>query len=145
MATADRVGATLIIANDPDADRMAVAEKAPAAAGGAWRVFTGNETGVLLAHWLWTKRAERVAAAPPSPPSALPPLMIASTVSSKMLAAFAEAESFAFQETLTGFKWMGNASECRWSCFKLHPATPTLPPARSGCGAGSRTGGRLCL
>ena len=92
---------------------MAVAEKAPATAagGGQWRVFTGNETGVLLAHWLWTQWKSRRGAggAAPPPPGAPPPLVIASTVSSKMLAAVAAAEGFAFQETLTGFKWMGNA------------------------------------
>lgn len=127
MATADRVGATIIVANDPDADRMAVAEKG--SSDHQWRVFTGNETGVLLAHWLWTKYCEKKC---PRDPEAPLPLMIASTVSSKMLAAVAAAEGFAFQETLTGasgsslnaghdpdlsagrarvsgFKWMGNA------------------------------------
>jgi phosphoglucomutase / phosphopentomutase len=110
MATADRVGASLIIANDPDADRMAVAEKARADTGGQWRVFTGNETGILLAHWLWTKYQEQSSASAPASAAAAPPVrMIASTVSSKMLASMASAEGFVFQETLTGFKWMGNA------------------------------------
>src|SRR5690606_18073778 len=39
-ATADKVGADLVLANDPDADRLAVAIPAP---GGGWRALTGNE------------------------------------------------------------------------------------------------------
>jgi phosphomannomutase len=118
MATADRSGATLIIANDPDADRMAVAEKAPLSSGGQWRVFTGNETGILLAHWLWSKHQESHEATAGS--HGLPPRMIASTVSSKMLASMAEAEGFTFQETLTGFKWMGNAVSSIAFCRALN-------------------------
>jgi phosphomannomutase len=77
MAAADRAGATLIIANDPDADRMAVAEKG---AEGQWRVFTGNETGILLAHWLWTKHQEGAAQKGGTGAGSAPPRMIASTV-----------------------------------------------------------------
>lgn len=113
MATADRSGCTLILANDPDADRLAVAEWVPASEPararprqavdkGEWRVFTGNEIGALLAHWQWTCHV----AAGGTPAGVV---MIASTVSSKMLASMAEKEGFTFQETLTGFKWMGNA------------------------------------
>lgn len=66
-AAADRIGARLVLANDPDADRLAAAERcSPAAGGGAsvgWRPFTGNEIGILLAHWVWTNTLARGGAA----------------------------------------------------------------------------------
>ncbi|KAF2088430.1 phosphoglucomutase-2 [Saccharata proteae CBS 121410] len=94
--TADAAGSTLIIASDPDADRLAVAEKFD----GVWHQLTGNQVGILLAsHILSTypedQPRERMA-------------MLASAVSSRMLATMAEAEGFHFSETLTGFKWLGN-------------------------------------
>lgn len=46
IKTAEAHGADFIIANDPDADRMAMAERA---ADGSWKLFTGNETGAILA------------------------------------------------------------------------------------------------
>ncbi|KAL0257799.1 hypothetical protein SLS55_006964 [Diplodia seriata] len=93
---ADEVGSTLIIASDPDADRLAVAEKVDA----KWHQFTGNQVGVLLAaHILSTypkdKPLEKLA-------------MLASAVSSRMLSTMADTEGFKFEETLTGFKWLGN-------------------------------------
>lgn len=113
MATADAAGDQLILANDPDADRLAVAEwvpeggdgawrkRAPGEAGGAWRVFTGNEIGALLAAWAWRCHVEAGGRGEGA-------VMLASTVSSKFLGAMARAEGFTFEETLTGFKWMGN-------------------------------------
>ncbi|CAH0484925.1 unnamed protein product [Peronospora farinosa] len=47
IETAEANGASLILANDPDADRLAVAERDPSSKSG-WRIFTGNEIGVLL-------------------------------------------------------------------------------------------------
>lgn len=41
-----------------DADRLSAAERCPSASGG-WRVFSGNEIGALLAHWVWTNFRER--------------------------------------------------------------------------------------
>lgn len=56
MATADNHGHCLIIANDPDADRLALAEKQLHVGNDSktvpyWRVFTGNEIGAVLGWW----------------------------------------------------------------------------------------------
>ncbi|KAL4640334.1 phosphoglucomutase-2 [Arapaima gigas] len=104
FALADKEGATVVLANDPDADRLAVAEKQKS---GQWRVFSGNELGALLGWWLFYCWKERH-----SEPAALKDVyMLASTVSSKILRAIALKEGFHFEETLTGFKWMGNRAK----------------------------------
>ena len=98
---ADRHNAQLILANDPDADRLAVAERLP----GGWHVFTGNELGALLGHWAWRCWRKRHPTAEASRVR-----MVGSAVSSKFLARMAAKEGFQFVETLTGFKWMGSRS-----------------------------------
>ena len=50
--TGSSTGSRLLLANDPDADRLAVAEQSTSAPGG-WLTFSGNEIGILLADWLW--------------------------------------------------------------------------------------------
>ncbi|KAL5460508.1 hypothetical protein EMCRGX_G033959 [Ephydatia muelleri] len=103
MKEADRHGSCIILATDPDADRLAVAERDQSS--GHWRIFTGNEVGTLLGWWAFTTYKER---RPHFDGSKVH--MLASTVSSKLLKSMAEVEGFQFQETLTGFKWMGNVS-----------------------------------
>lgn len=90
----------LILASDPDADRLAVAERKK---DGSWHVFTGNEIGALLGHWSWVCWRQQH---PTSEASQVH--MIGSTVSSKFLASVAAYEGFNYTETLTGFKWMGS-------------------------------------
>jgi phosphoglucomutase / phosphopentomutase len=101
IETAEANGARLILANDPDADRLAVAEQDPETK--QWKIFTGNEIGVLLGHW---ELMQYLQSHPDADRSQL--YFVASTVSSKMLRAVALAEGLNFDETLTGFKWMGN-------------------------------------
>jgi phosphomannomutase len=103
MATAEREGAPVILANDPDADRLAVAERQR---DGEWRILDGNEIALLLADWLWRNYTERH---PDADRSKI--VMINSTVSSKILAAMAEKEGFHYRETLSGFKWLGNLAD----------------------------------
>jgi phosphomannomutase len=112
METAERNNCSLILANDPDADRLAVAEweplsgipgEAPKEGTGQWRVFTGNEIGALFADWLFTRYVKK------GGKSGKNVWMVASTVSSKLIQSMAKVEGFSFRETLTGFKYMGNA------------------------------------
>lgn len=51
MKVAERTDASIILSNDPDADRLAVAERQ---ADGNWQIFTGDEIGYLLAYYLST-------------------------------------------------------------------------------------------
>jgi phosphomannomutase len=94
LALADRVGADLILANDPDADRLAVAVRD---AKGAMRPLTGNEVGVLLGHYLLTQSAK-----------VDKPLVITTIVSSTQLGHIAGELGALYDETLTGFKWIAN-------------------------------------
>jgi len=102
METADAHGANLILANDPDADRLAVAERTQTH---GWQPLNGNEIALLLADWVWTNY---VAQNNPTAEQKSNCCMVASTVSSGVLAAMARKEGFHFYDTLTGFKWMGN-------------------------------------
>ncbi|OQV17026.1 Phosphoglucomutase-2 [Hypsibius exemplaris] len=104
VAAAEKSGARVILANDPDADRLALAEKLES---GTWKIFSGNEIGTLLGWWMWHSFEE-------SKKDNIKPgdcYMIASTVSSKMLRSLATIEGFHFEETLTGFKWIANRAD----------------------------------
>ncbi|MFF7681696.1 phospho-sugar mutase [Microbacterium sp. NPDC007973] len=104
--TARAVDAELVIANDPDADRLAVAIPDADAEGG-WRRLTGNEIGLLLG---W--RAARAAAGSGGSDAEGPggaASLACSLVSSPGLQAVAEHYGLAFHSTLTGFKWISRA------------------------------------
>ncbi|MGN7799218.1 phospho-sugar mutase [Leifsonia sp. 22587] len=102
FATARDSGADLIIANDPDADRLAVAIPDRASADG-YRRLSGNEVGALLG---W--RAAELATASADERGAFGTLAC-SIVSSPALAAVARAYRLDFADTLTGFKWVSRA------------------------------------
>ncbi len=89
MALAGHLKADLVVANDPDADRCAVA--VPDAHG--WRMLRGDEVGALLAHHLLARGRTGVYAN--------------SIVSSSLLGKMAAAAGQPHEETLTGFKWIG--------------------------------------
>jgi phosphomannomutase len=99
FALGRKEGAQLILANDPDADRLAVALPSPAADGKGFLQLTGNQVGVLLGHYLLTERRK-------APGEKL--LAIATIVSSPMLGAIAHELGVRYEETLTGFKWITN-------------------------------------
>ncbi len=94
-AQAERNRSDLIIANDPDTDRLAVSTPRP---GEGWRPLTGNQVGVLLGDYILTHT------------TVASPIVINSIVSSPMLAAVAEHHGAGFAQTLTGFKWIWNAA-----------------------------------
>jgi phosphomannomutase len=94
-------GADLIVANDPDADRLAIAVPDEREAEG-YRRLTGNEVGQLLG---W-QAAEAAAARPKGAAGAT---LACSIVSSPALGAVAEAYGLGWVETLTGFKWVSRA------------------------------------
>uniref|UniRef100_A0A6M2DLH5 Putative phosphoglucomutase/phosphomannomutase n=1 Tax=Xenopsylla cheopis TaxID=163159 RepID=A0A6M2DLH5_XENCH len=99
---ANEEGRSIVLANDPDADRLACAEKL---ANGEWHIFTGNELGALLG-W-WSLMVHKML----NTNSNLDDVyMLSSAVSSKILKTMADHDGFHFIETLTGFKWMGNAA-----------------------------------
>ncbi len=88
--------AELIIANDPDADRLAVAIPHEKSAT-KYLQLTGNQVGVLLGYHLITRG-----------PKKDKPLALASIVSSPELGNIARALGVRWEETLTGFKWIAN-------------------------------------
>lgn len=99
FTTARRTDPDLVIANDPDADRCAVAVPDPAADGG-WRMLRGDETGALLAAHLVRRGATGVFAE--------------SIVSSSLLGRIAEKAGLGHEETLTGFKWIARVEGLRY-------------------------------
>lgn len=102
MRTANLRGDTLILANDPDADRFCVAEKVD----GFWKQLRGNQVGVLLATHILEQQQQQQSAADAASQTRF--AMLASAVTSRMLARIAEMDkTFDFFETLTGFKWLG--------------------------------------
>ncbi|AHI02451.1 phosphomannomutase [Corynebacterium falsenii DSM 44353] len=101
---ATEIGADVIIAYDPDADRCAVATPDDSAEGG-WRQLTGDETGALLGDYLARRGATGV--------------MANSVVSSRLLSRVAEHHGLEHQTTLTGFKWIARTPQL---CFGYEEA-----------------------
>ena len=104
--TAREVDAELIIANDPDADRLAVAIPDPSSPDG-YRRLSGNEVGAILG-WRAAVLATDASQARPGDGGPVGTLAC-SIVSSPALAAVADAYGLDFADTLTGFKWVSRA------------------------------------
>ncbi|MFJ6993396.1 phospho-sugar mutase [Streptomyces sp. NPDC003090] len=99
FAKAREAAPDIVIANDPDADRCAVAVPDASAEGG-WRMLRGDEVGALLAEHLVRKGAKGVFAE--------------SIVSSSLLGRIAAAAGVGHAETLTGFKWIARVEGLRY-------------------------------
>ena len=96
FAKARETDPDLIVANDPDADRCAVAVKD----GEDWRMLRGDEVGALLAQHLVDRGARGTFAE--------------SIVSSSLLGRIAEKAGLPYEETLTGFKWIARVEGLRY-------------------------------
>jgi phosphomannomutase len=97
--TAEQAGADLVLATDPDADRLAV--MVPAAGG--WQALTGDELGALLGDAALTRLAH---GEPVSDPGGRTPVVGTTVVSGSLLRRLAEAAGVRCVTTLTGFKWI---------------------------------------
>ncbi|HET7761237.1 MAG TPA: phospho-sugar mutase [Phycicoccus sp.] len=91
LELAEQTNPDVVIANDPDADRCAVAIPGP----GGWRMLRGDEVGALLGSHVLARGVPEGG------------VFANSIVSSRLLAAMANAAGVPHEETLTGFKWIG--------------------------------------
>ena len=98
LALARETKPDIVLANDPDADRCAVAVMD----GDDWRMLRGDEVGALLGAHLLARGVE---------PDAV---FANSIVSSRLLAAMAAAAGIRHEETLTGFKWISRVEGLRY-------------------------------
>ena len=98
LATAERVRPDVIVANDPDADRCAIGIPTP---GGDYRMLSGDEVGYALGWWASRRDSSRSTLAQ-------------SLVSGGMLKAIADSSTLNYQQTLTGFKWIGRIPTLRF-------------------------------
>jgi phosphomannomutase len=100
-ATAEREGADLVLANDPDADRLAVMVPGPE----GWRMLTGDELGALLGNAVLA----RLARSPDANLGGHPPVVATTVVSGSLLRRLAQTADVRCVTTLTGFKWIARA------------------------------------
>jgi phosphomannomutase len=96
LALARECDADLVLANDPDADRLAAAVPTPS---GRWLRLRGNQIAVLFADALLEKVPDRTRAA-----------AFASIVTTPLVEAVAREKDIYFERTLTGFKWIWTAA-----------------------------------
>ena len=98
VALAKETGADLMLATDPDADRVGIAMKCP---DGSYELVSGNEMGVLLLDYIAAGRIEK---------GTMPerPVAVKSIVSTPLADLVAEHYGVELRHTLTGFKWIGD-------------------------------------
>ena len=101
LELAEQTSPDLVVANDPDADRCAVAVPGP----GGWRMLRGDEVGALLGSHVLSRGV---------PADSADAVFANSIVSSRLLAAMCRAAGVRHEETLTGFKWIGRVPGLRY-------------------------------
>ncbi len=117
LADARRLGADLVLASDPDGDRLAVAVPDPEASGG-WRKLTGDQVGGLLGAFVLNAAPGQAPRVQPAPGQSAPGqsasgarLAATTVVSSSLLSKIANSAGARYAETLTGFKWIVRAAD----------------------------------
>ncbi len=105
LELAEQTDPDVVIANDPDADRCAVAVPGP----GGWRMLRGDEVGALLGSHVLSRGAAGGVVA-----DSADCVFANSIVSSRLLAAMCRAAGVRHEETLTGFKWIGRVPGLRY-------------------------------
>jgi phosphomannomutase len=105
LELAEQTSPDVVIANDPDADRCAVAVPGP----GGWRMLRGDEVGALLGSHVLSRGAAGGVL-----PDSAECVFANSIVSSRLLAAMCRAAGVRHEETLTGFKWIGRVPGLRY-------------------------------
>ena len=98
LKLATEIGADLMLATDPDADRVGIAMKCP---DGSYELVSGNEMGVLLLDYICAGRIEK---------GTMPkdPVAVKSLVSTPLADAVAKHYGVELRSVLTGFKWIGD-------------------------------------
>ncbi len=98
LELAKKSGADLMLATDPDADRVGIAIRCP---DGSYELVSGNEVGVLLLDYICAGRLEK---------GTMPqnPVAVKSIVSTPLADAVAESYGVEMRSVLTGFKWIGD-------------------------------------
>ena len=98
LELAKKTGADLMLATDPDADRVGIAIRCP---DGSYELVTGNEVGVLLLDYIAAGRIEK---------GTMPknPVAVKSLVSTPLADAVAKSYGVEMRNVLTGFKWIGD-------------------------------------
>lgn len=126
FAKANEVGADLILANDPDADRLAIGIPDSSATAG-WRRLTGDEIGLILGY----EMARRAVA------EGKKGTLACSIVSSSVLSKVAEHFDLDYRETLTGFKWISKVPGLIFGYEEAlgYCVDPTRTPDKDGISA----------
>ena len=98
LELAEKTGADLMLATDPDADRVGIAIRCP---DGSYELVSGNEVGVLLLDYICQGRIEK---------GTMPanPVAVKSIVSTPLADAVAKSYGVEMRNVLTGFKWIGD-------------------------------------
>ncbi|ASY10963.1 phospho-sugar mutase [Candidatus Planktophila lacus] len=99
LAKARQVGADLVIANDPDADRCAAAVNGPS---GGWRMLRGDELGIIFGEWIARSMVQDK-----TKTGAFGNSIVSSSALSKIAAHYV----IDFKEVLTGFKWLAKIED----------------------------------
>jgi phosphomannomutase len=122
LALARTTSADIVLANDPDADRCAVAIPDSRVDGG-WRMLRGDEVGVLLANFLLTQ--------------GITGRYATTIVSSSLLSKMAARHGMPYSETLTGFKWIVRSGDLAYGYEEAlgYCVAPSLTRDKDGISA----------